>query len=200
MDLDRRCRLHQRPRVFYHRRLWDPWWALAILRQARGAWALTREWALSIRLGKTVTWALTRETTVIIIIVTSNITSVAFKCTIPLDYYCSYNTCSSSLRKIWKSPNSTDGVGLWKRKAHNDTQIVVASTGSQLPIVSNTYHWKWLPRMMWEVSYPYCRVHESLTSGLSLPSCVTEWISKDQCYVASEYVKLSVTYFISACY
>ena len=66
MDLDRRRhRLHQHPRMFHHRRLRDPLWALAILRQAWGAWALTREWALSIRLGKTVTWALTRETTVL---------------------------------------------------------------------------------------------------------------------------------------
>ena len=35
------------------------WWALAILRSAK------RAWALSIRPGKTATWALTRDTTVI---------------------------------------------------------------------------------------------------------------------------------------
>ena len=59
MDLDRRrgCRLGR----FHHRRLRGPSWALAILRQALGTWALNREWALSFRLGKTITWALTRE-------------------------------------------------------------------------------------------------------------------------------------------
>ena len=62
MDLDRRRgRLHQRLGRFHHRRLRGPSWALAILRQALGTWALNREWALSFRLGKTVTWALTRE-------------------------------------------------------------------------------------------------------------------------------------------
>ena len=61
MDLDRRRRLHQRLGRFHHRRLRGPSWALAMLCQARGAWALTREWALSFRLGKTVTWALTQE-------------------------------------------------------------------------------------------------------------------------------------------
>ena len=59
MDLDRRR--GRRLGRFHHRRLRGPSWALAILRQALGTWALNREWALSFRLGKTITWALTRE-------------------------------------------------------------------------------------------------------------------------------------------